>query len=71
MSRQASAVGAAATRPCIHSTGMSRPKGSFSITPAIMAFRNRTGSRPNFGWVESDDLIQVTLDGLLNGLVVD
>jgi hypothetical protein len=25
---------------------MSRPKGSFSITPAIMAFRNRTGSRP-------------------------
>jgi AcrR family transcriptional regulator len=28
-------------------------------------------SRPNFGWAERDELIQVTLDGLLNGLVVD
>jgi AcrR family transcriptional regulator len=28
-------------------------------------------SRPNFGWAEADELIQVTLDGLLNGLVID
>ncbi len=28
-------------------------------------------SRPNFGWAEADELIRVTLDGLLNGLVVD
>jgi AcrR family transcriptional regulator len=28
-------------------------------------------SRPNFGWAEPDELIKVTLDGLLNGLVVD
>ncbi len=28
-------------------------------------------SRPNFSWAPSDDLIQVTLDGLLNGLVID
>jgi AcrR family transcriptional regulator len=34
----------------------------------IVALR---ASRPNFGWVDSDELIQVTLDGLLNGLVVD
>jgi AcrR family transcriptional regulator len=28
-------------------------------------------SRPNFEWASSDELIKVTLDGLLNGLVVD
>ena len=28
-------------------------------------------SRPNFGWADRDQLIKVTLDGLLNGLVVD
>lgn len=28
-------------------------------------------SRPGFGWADRDELIQVTLDGLLNGLVVD
>ena len=28
-------------------------------------------SRPNFNWADRDELIQVTLDGLLNGLVVD
>ena len=28
-------------------------------------------SRPNFGWTAPDELIQVTLDGLLNGLVID
>lgn len=28
-------------------------------------------SRPAFNWVDREDLIQVTLDGLLNGLVVD
>jgi AcrR family transcriptional regulator len=28
-------------------------------------------SRPNFGWAAPDELIQVTLDGLLNGLVTD
>jgi AcrR family transcriptional regulator len=28
-------------------------------------------SRPNFDWAHRDELIQVTLDGLLNGLVVD
>jgi AcrR family transcriptional regulator len=28
-------------------------------------------SRPRFGWAEPDELIAVTLDGLLNGLVVD
>ena len=28
-------------------------------------------SRPRFGWTQADDLIQVTLDGLLNGLVID
>ncbi|HEX4712257.1 TetR/AcrR family transcriptional regulator [Phenylobacterium sp.] len=28
-------------------------------------------SRPNFKWADRDELIQVTLDGLLNGLVVD
>jgi AcrR family transcriptional regulator len=27
--------------------------------------------RPNFGWADRDELIQVTLDGLLNGLVID
>ncbi len=27
--------------------------------------------RPNFDWAADDELIQVTLDGLLNGLVVD
>ena len=30
-----------------------------------------TAWRPNFGWADRDELIQVTLDGLLNGLVVD
>ncbi|MFL5297534.1 MAG: TetR/AcrR family transcriptional regulator [Phenylobacterium sp.] len=28
-------------------------------------------ARPKFGWASRDELIQVTLDGLLNGLVVD
>jgi AcrR family transcriptional regulator len=28
-------------------------------------------SRPHFNWADRDELIQVTLDGLLNGLVVD
>ena len=28
-------------------------------------------SRPNFNWADRDELVQVTLDGLLNGLVVD
>jgi AcrR family transcriptional regulator len=28
-------------------------------------------SRPNFQWAETDELIEVTLDGLINGLVVD
>jgi AcrR family transcriptional regulator len=28
-------------------------------------------SRPLFGWADRDELIKVTLDGLLNGLVVD
>jgi hypothetical protein len=28
-------------------------------------------SRPKFGWAEPDELINVTLDGLLNGLVID
>lgn len=28
-------------------------------------------SRPNFGWADRDELVKVTLDGLLNGLVVD
>ena len=28
-------------------------------------------SRPNFEWADREELIQVTLDGLLNGLVVD
>jgi AcrR family transcriptional regulator len=28
-------------------------------------------SRPNFEWTDRDELIQVTLDGLLHGLVVD
>lgn len=28
-------------------------------------------ARPNFGWSEAGELIQVTLDGLMNGLVVD
>ena len=28
-------------------------------------------SRPTFDWADRDELIQVTLDGLLNGLVVD
>jgi hypothetical protein len=28
-------------------------------------------SRPDFGWAPKDELIEVTLDGLLNGLVVD
>jgi AcrR family transcriptional regulator len=28
-------------------------------------------SRPNFNWADREELIQVTLDGLLNGLVVD
>jgi AcrR family transcriptional regulator len=28
-------------------------------------------ARPGFDWAPDDDLIQVTLDGLLNGLVVD
>jgi len=28
-------------------------------------------SRPRFGWAEPDELIQVTLEGLLHGLVVD
>jgi AcrR family transcriptional regulator len=28
-------------------------------------------ARPNFGWVEQEELIRVTLDGLMNGLVID
>lgn len=28
-------------------------------------------ARPNFAWASEDELIQVTLDGLMNGLVVD
>jgi hypothetical protein len=28
-------------------------------------------ARPNFPWVEHEELLQVTLDGLLNGLVAD
>ena len=28
-------------------------------------------SRPNFDWADRDDLVKVTLEGLLNGLVVD
>jgi len=28
-------------------------------------------SRPNFHWADRDELIEVTLDGLLNGLVID
>ena len=28
-------------------------------------------SRPNFNWADRDELVQVTLEGLLNGLVVD
>jgi AcrR family transcriptional regulator len=28
-------------------------------------------TRPNFGWADRNELIQVTLDGLLHGLVVD
>ena len=28
-------------------------------------------SRPSFAWADRDELVQVTLDGLLNGLVVD
>jgi AcrR family transcriptional regulator len=28
-------------------------------------------SRPNFDWADRDELVKVTLDGLLNGLVVD
>jgi len=28
-------------------------------------------SRPNFAWADRDELVQVTLDGLLNGVVVD
>jgi AcrR family transcriptional regulator len=28
-------------------------------------------NRPNFGWAPTDELIQVTLDGLLHGLVAD
>jgi AcrR family transcriptional regulator len=28
-------------------------------------------SRPNFGWADRDELIAVTLEGLLNGLVAD
>ena len=28
-------------------------------------------ARPDFGWAPQDELIEVTLDGLLNGLVVD
>ncbi len=34
----------------------------------VVALRS---SRPSFGWAEADELIQVTLDGLLNGLVID
>jgi AcrR family transcriptional regulator len=29
------------------------------------------GARPGFAWADTDELIQVTLDGLINGLVVD
>ena len=28
-------------------------------------------ARPKFDWADRDELIQVTLDGLLNGLVID
>ena len=28
-------------------------------------------ARPHFGWADREELIQVTLDGLLNGLVID
>jgi hypothetical protein len=28
-------------------------------------------ARPYFDWADREELIQVTLDGLLNGLVVD
>jgi len=28
-------------------------------------------ARPNFGWADREELIEVTLDGLINGLVVD
>jgi hypothetical protein len=28
-------------------------------------------ARPNFPWAEREELIQVTLEGLLNGLVAD
>jgi hypothetical protein len=28
-------------------------------------------SRPKFAWAPQDELIQVALDGLLNGLVID
>jgi AcrR family transcriptional regulator len=28
-------------------------------------------ARPKFGWADREELIQVTLDGLLNGLVID
>jgi AcrR family transcriptional regulator len=28
-------------------------------------------SRPGFGWADRDELVEVTLEGLLNGLVVD
>ena len=28
-------------------------------------------ARPAFGWADRDELISVTLDGLLHGLVVD
>jgi AcrR family transcriptional regulator len=28
-------------------------------------------ARPNFGWADREELIAVTLDGLINGLVVD
>jgi AcrR family transcriptional regulator len=28
-------------------------------------------ARPGFGWADTDELIRVTLDGLINGLVVD
>ena len=30
-----------------------------------------TASRPNFAWADRDELIKVTLDGLLHGLVID
>jgi hypothetical protein len=28
-------------------------------------------TRPNFEWSDREQLMQVTLDGLLNGLVID